>query len=207
VLGMSWGTTLGLAYAEAHPERVRGLVLALVTTTSRREVDWITRDMGRVFPEEWEQFVSAVPERLRDESLVDVYATLLFDADPDVQERAARAWCAWEDTHVSLVPGHQHNHRFDKPEFRLRFARLVTHYWRHAAFVEDNQLLREAALLAGIPGVLIHGRYDVSSPLETAWRLSQNWSTSRLQVIDDAGHGGGEAFVAAVIEALTRVAK
>ena len=206
VLGMSWGTTLGLAYAESHPGRVRGLVLALVTTTSRREVDWITRDVGRIFPEEWEQFASAVPERLRATSLVDTYATLLFDADPDVRERAARAWCAWEDTHVSLVPGHQHNPRFDDPEFRLRFARLVTHYWRHAAFLEDNQLLRDAAGLAGIPGVLIHGRYDVSSPLETAWVLSRNWTTSRLQVIDDTGHGGGEAFVSAVIQALSRVA-
>ncbi len=207
VLGMSWGTTLGLAYAETHAERVRGLVLALVTTTSRREVDWITRDMGRVFPEEWERFVAAVPTRLRDMSLADAYATLLFDADPDVQERAARAWCTWEDTHVSLVPGYQHNRRFDDPAFRLRFARLVTHYWRHAAFLEDDQLLRNAGLLAGIPGVLIHGRYDVSSPLETAWRLSQSWSTSRLQVIDDTGHGGGAAFVAAVIEALSGVAK
>jgi proline iminopeptidase len=207
VLGMSWGTTLGLAYAETHAERVRGLVLALVTTTSRREVDWITRDMGRVFPEEWDRFVAAVPTRLRDMSLADAYATLLFDADRDVQERAARAWCTWEDTHVSLVPGYQHNRRFDDPAFRLRFARLVTHYWRHAAFLEDDQLLRDSALLAGIPGVLIHGRYDVSSPLETAWRLSQSWRTSRLQVIDDTGHGGGEAFVAAVIEALRGVAK
>ncbi|MFI5286327.1 MAG: prolyl aminopeptidase [Candidatus Dormibacteria bacterium] len=204
VLGVSWGTTLGLAYAETHPERVRALLLALVTTTSRREVDWITRDVGRIFPEEWEQFASAVPERLRDTPLVDAYATLLFDADPDLRARAARAWCTWEDTHVSLVPGHQRNPRFDDPDFRLRFARLVTHYWRHAAFLEDNQLLRDAKLLAGIPGVLIHGRYDVSSPLETAWRLSQNWSTSRLQVIGDAGHGGGDAFVSAVIDALSR---
>ena len=135
VLGLSWGTTLGLAYAQAHPQRVDALVLALVTTTSRREVEWITRDVGRIFPREWDRFAAAVPDTLRHLPLVDAYATLLFDADPAVREHAAREWCAWEDAHVSLTPGHRPNPRYDDPEFRLRFARLVTHYWRHAAFL------------------------------------------------------------------------
>jgi proline iminopeptidase len=206
VVGMSWGTTLGLAYAQSHPQRVTALVLALVTTTSRREVDWITVDMGRIFPEEWERFAAAVPEELRHLSLVDAYAALLFDPDPGIRDSAAREWCAWEDTHVSLAPGHGPNPRYDDPEFRLRFARLVTHYWRHAAFLDDDQLLRDAHLLDGIPGILIHGRYDVSSPLETAWRLSQAWTTSELQIVDDAGHGGG-GLVSAVTDALTRLAR
>ena len=206
VLGLSWGTTLGLAYAQAHPQRVNALALALVTTTSRREVEWLTRDVGRIFPQQWERFAAAVPEPLRRLPLVDAYATLLFDADPAVREHAAREWCAWEEAHVSLTPGHRPNPRHDDPEFRLRFARLVTHYWRHAAFLEDDQLLREAPRLNGIPGVLIHGRYDVSSPLETAWRLSQRWTTSRLQVLDDAGHGGGDSLLAAIGDALTRFA-
>ena len=205
VLGLSWGTTLGLAYAQAHPLRVDALVLALVTTTSRREVEWITRDVGRIFPREWDRFASAVPNTLQHLPLVDAYATLLFDEDPAVRERAAREWCAWEDTHVSLAPGYRPNSRYEDPEFRLRFARLVTHYWRQAAFLEENQLLRDAPTLDGIPGVLIHGRYDVSSPLETAWRLSERWSTSRLQVLDDAGHGG-TGVAAAVIEALDQLA-
>jgi proline iminopeptidase len=206
VLGISWGTTLGLAYAQSHPQRVRALVLALVTTTSRREVEWITREVGRLFPKEWDRFAEAVPEALRDLPLVDAYATLLFDPDPSVQESAAQEWCAWEDTHVSLAPGHQRSPRYADPEFRLRFARLVTHYWRHAAFLDDNQLIRDAGLLDGIPGVLINGRYDVSSPLETAWRLLQTWSTARLVVVDDAGHGGGETFGSAVVDALIRLA-
>jgi proline iminopeptidase len=206
VLGISWGTTLGLAYAQTHPQRVNTLVLALVTTTSRREVEWITHGVGRIFPQEWDRFAAAVPDTLRHLPLVDAYATLLFDADPAVREHAAREWCAWEDAHVSLTPGHQPNPRYDDPEFRLRFARLVTHYWRHAAFLENDQLLRDAPLLDGIPGVLIHGRYDVSSPLETAWRLSQRWSTSRLQILDDAGHGGGDTFLAAVVHALSQFA-
>lgn len=206
MLGLSWGTTLGLAYAQTHPGRVDALVLALVTTTSRREVEWITRDVGRLFPREWDRFAAAVPDRLRRLPLVDAYATLLFDADPTVREHAAREWCAWEDAHVSLTPGHRPNPRYQAPEFRLRFARLVTHYWRHAAFLEEDQLLRDAAALNGIPGVLIHGRYDVSSPLETAWRLSQRWNTSRLRVLDDAGHGGGDSLLAAIVGALNQFA-
>ena len=201
VLGLSWGTTLALAYAQTHRERVNALVLGLVTTTSRREVAWITEDVGRIFPREWDRFAAAVPDRLRHLRLVDAYAGLLFDPDPAVQDHAAREWCAWEDAHVSLAPDSQPNPRYDDPEFRLRFARLVTHYWRHAAFLEEDQLLRDAAMLDGIPGVLIHGRYDVSSPLETAVRLSQRWSTSRLQVLDDAGHGG-ESLPGVVVDAL-----
>jgi proline iminopeptidase len=206
VLGLSWGTTLGLAYAQAHPRQVTALVLAAVTTTSRREVTWITHEVGCMFPREWDQFAAAVPDQLRHLPLVDAYATLLSDADPTVREQAARAWCAWEDVHVSLAPGHRPDPRYEDPAFRLRFARLVTHYWRHAAFLADEQLLRDAPTLNGIPGVLIHGRYDVSSPLETAWRLSQRWTTSRLHVIDDAGHGGGDTFAGAIVGALNEFA-
>ncbi len=206
ILGMSWGTTLGLAYAQTHPKHVNALILALVTTTSRREVEWITRDVGRIFPREWERFAAAVPRELQHMPLVDAYAALLFDPRDDVRAHAAREWCVWEDAHVSLAPGHQRNLRFDDEEFRLRFARLVTHYWRHAAFLEDGQLLRGASMLNGIPGDLIHGRYDVSGPLETAWRLSQRWTTSRLHVID-AGHGGNDAFPAAVADALAQLVR
>jgi len=206
ILGLSWGTTLGLAYAQAHPRRVDALALGAVTTTSRREVAWITHDVGRIFPREWDRFAAAVPDALRRLPLVDAYATLLCDADPAVREHAAREWCAWEDAHVSLTPGHRPSPRFDDPEYRLRFARLVTHYWRNAAFLADNQLLRDAPTLNGIPGVLIHGRYDVSGPLETAWRLSQSWTSSRLHVIADAGHGGNDTFTAAIVGALTQFA-
>ena len=99
ILGVSWGTTLALAYAQAHPERVASLVLGFVTTTSRREVEWITEGVGRIFPREWERFAEAVPERLRHLPLVDAYAELLADPDPAVRERAAREWCIWEDAH------------------------------------------------------------------------------------------------------------
>ena len=206
ILGLSWGTTLGLAYAQAYPHRVNALVLGFVTTTSRREVQWITEDVGRIFPREWDRFANAVPDHLQHLRLVDAYATMLADPDPTVRDNAAREWCTWEEAHVSLTPGHTPNPRYQDPGFRLRFARLVTHYWRHAAFLEEDQLIRDAAKLNGIPGVLIHGRYDVSGPLVTAWQLSQRWTSSRLQILDDAGHGGGKEFIPLVLDALNEFA-
>jgi proline iminopeptidase len=206
ILGLSWGTTLALAYAQRFPNRVRALVLGFVTTTSRRETRWITEDMGRVFPQEWDRFINAIPEPLRHLAPVEAYARMLADPDPVTRDLAAREWCAWEDAHVSLTPGHAPSPRYQDPAFRLGFARVVTHYWRHAAFLDEDQLIRDAARLNGIPGVLMHGRFDVSGPLITAWRLSQRWTTSRLLVLDDAGHGGGNSFVPAVIDALGKFA-
>ena len=192
LLGGSWGTTLGLAYAQAFPDRVSAIVLASVTTTTRREVRWITRDMGRIFPKEWDRFASVAGcASSSSASLVDIYAELAFDADESRQNDAAQKWCAWEDVHVSLSPGYAPNRRFDDPTFRLLFTRLVTHYWRHAAFLEEDQLIRNAPVLNDIPGFLLHGRYDISSPVETAWRLHRAWRGSQLQIIDRAGHGGG----------------
>ncbi len=206
ILGLSWGTTLGLAYAQAHPQRVNAMVLGLVTTTSRAEVRWITEDIGRIFPEEWDRFSKSVPDHMQHLPLVDAYAMMLDDRDPAVRDYAARAWCDWEDAHVSLTPGHTPSTHFQDPEFRLRFSRLVTHYWRHAAFLDDDQLIRDAGRLNGIPAVLIHGRYDVSGPLVTAWKLSKQWGTSRLHILDDAGHGGGHSFRPLVLHALSEFA-
>lgn len=205
VVGASWGTTLGLAYAQAYPQRVDAMVLACVTTTSRREVEWITHDIGRVFPKQWEEFASVASGAGERMKLPDVYAGLLFSQDPAVCERAARQWCSWEDAHVSLGPRYVPNRRFEDPEFRLLFARLVTHYWRNAAFLSEDQLARNATLLDGIPGILIHGRLDISSPLETAWRVHTRWRGSELRVLDDAGHGGG-SMPEAIADALQCIA-
>ncbi|GAA0352264.1 prolyl aminopeptidase [Actinoallomurus spadix] len=200
VLGGSWGATLGLAYAERHPDRVSELILFAVGMTRRREVEWITRDVGRLFPAQWARFRDGVPPADRDGDLAEAYGRLLHDPDPAVREKAARDWCAWEDAHVAVRPDHRPDPRYDDPAFRMCFARLVTHYWRHAAFLDDDALLRGAERLAGIPGVLIHGRLDVSSPLQAAWELSQAWPDAELVVVGDAGHGGGgmtDAIVAA----------
>lgn len=191
VVGVSWGATLGLAYAEAHPDRVTALVLGAVTNTTAREVEWITRDMGRVFPREWERFVAGVPEADRDGNLAAAYSRLLHDRDPAVREQAAIDWCAWEDTHVGTFPGATHDPRYDDPVFRMTFARLVTHYWANAGFLDDGQLIRDLPRLSGIPGVLVHGRLDISGPLDIAWEVARGWPDAELVVVGDAGHGGG----------------
>jgi proline iminopeptidase len=201
VVGVSWGVTLGLAYAQRHPGRVSAMVLGAVTAGTRRETDWVTRDMGRLFPAQWEAFVSAVPAADRGGDLASAYARLLADRSADVREDAARRWCAWEDTHVSLMPGWAPDPRYDDPAFRMVFARLVTHYWSNGCFLADDQIFDGMSRLAEIPATLIHGRHDVSGPIETAWRLHRAWPRSRLVVLDDAGHGGrgfAEALVAAL---------
>jgi proline iminopeptidase len=207
IVGGSWGTTLGLAYAQAHPERVAAAVFACITTTSCGEVDWITNGMRRFFPAEWERFASWFDaNREPSERVVDAYARLLFDPDERLQARAAREWCTWEDTHVSLAPGFAPNRRFDDPDFRLRFARLVTHYWRNAAFLPDGHLLRNACALDGVPGILIHGRYDISSPVETAWTVHRAWHGSELKIVEDSGHGGTE-MSNCIVESLRDIAR
>lgn len=108
-----------------------------------------------------------------------------------MRDDAARRWCEWEDTHVSLAPGWSRNPRYDDPAFRMVFARLVTHYWGNDHFLGENRIRDGMAALADVPAVLVHGRHDVSGPLDTAWELSRLWPGSRLVVVDDAGHGGG----------------
>jgi proline iminopeptidase len=180
VFGGSWGSTLGLAYAEAYPKRVSEMVLFSIVTTTRGEVEWVTRAMRRLFPAQWTRFRDGVPATERDGSLVEAYSRLLHDPDASVREKAARDWCAWEDTHVAVRSDYRPDPRYDDPVFRMCFARLVTHYWSHAAWLDDGVLLREAGKLAGIPGVLVHGRLDVSGPPDIAWELAQAWPDAEL---------------------------
>jgi proline iminopeptidase len=206
VWGGSWGTTLGLAYAETHPKRVSEIVLASVVTTSRREVEWVTRAMGRVFPEQWERFRDHVPEADRDGNLAAAYARLLQAAEPAVHEPAAIEWCAWEDTHVATVPGFEPDPRYEDARFRLCFARLVTHYWANAAFLPDEALLDGADRLAGIPGVMVHGQLDISGPLDVPWQLAKAWLDAELVVIGSEGHVGGREMTDVIVDATNRFA-
>jgi proline iminopeptidase len=199
VAGISWGTTLGLAYAEEHPERVTELVLNSTVTSNGADVEWLTRAMGRVFPEQWERFRDAVPEPDRAGDLSAAYARLLQSPDPAVHGPAAQAWCDWEDTHVGTYPGHQPDPRYEDPRFRLCFARVVTHYFSNAGFLEEGQLLRDVLRLNGTPGVLIHGSLDISGPPDIPWQLSRRWVGSEL-ILLEAGHGTSRAAVRAATD-------
>lgn len=195
--GVSWGSTLALAYAQAHPERVLGLVLFAVTTTDRFQVDWITETVAAVYPEAWDRFATYAERsgvgyvRGRDRA-VEAYARLLTHDDPAVRDAASYAWVEWEDHHVSIgAGGVAPDPRWRDDAFRRTFATLVTHYWAHDAFL-DPPILARMDRLAGIPGTLIHGRLDVSGPTVVPWRLHRAWPGSELLVAEADGHGGAE---------------
>lgn len=194
VHGYSWGSVLGLAYAQRHPERVTAVVVGAVSTGTRSDIDWLTVHAGRFFPAEWEAFRSHIPRRLQGRRLVDAYAELLMDPDPAIHEPAAIAWCRWEDAHVGTTPGAAPNPRYEDPQFRLGFARQVTHCWRNNSWLSNDELVENADRLVGIPGWLVHGRLDVSSPLDAPWRIHQTWPNSQLIIVDNEGHGGSTIF-------------
>lgn len=195
VNGVSWGSTLTLAYAQAHPDRVRGIVLMAVTTTDRFQVDWITETVGAIYPEAWDRFAThaesaGIGYRRGEGRLVEAYARLMTDPDFAVRDAASRAWCEWEDHHVSIgTGGYQRSPRFDDDEFRHTFATLVTHYWSHDAFL-NPAILQRMDRLQDIPATLIHGRRDVSGPAVVAWDLHRAWPASELIVDEGEGHGG-----------------
>lgn len=193
--GVSWGSTLALAYALAHPDRVLGLVLVAVTTTSREEVDWITEGVGAIYPEAWDRFARHAEEggigyQRGHGRLVEAYAALLASPDPAVRDAASREWAVWEDTHVGIgAGGPVRDPRWADDAFRHAFTRLATHYWSHDGFV-DPPILARVGELSGIPATLIHGRRDISSPAVTAWRLHRDWPGSTLVIDEGDGHGG-----------------
>ncbi len=201
IFGGSWGSTLALAYAQRHPQLARAMVLASIATTSPAEIAWITRGVGAFFPEAWERFRASVPAAERDADLATAFHRLLMHPDSAIHAKAARDWCDWEQAIVAVIPGHAPHPRYADPDFRLGFARIVTHYWSHRAWLQPDQLLRDAPRLADIPGTLIHGRLDFSGPLHTPWRLARAWPGSRLQVIETAGHDGRDPGMADAVTA------
>lgn len=190
VFGISWGSVLGATYAERHPHRVRALVLAAVSTGTAADIDWLIGATGRFYPGEWRDFRDHVPAELRGQRLVDAYHQLLMAADPAVRDAAARAWCRWEEAHVGMSSEGWSNPRYSDAAFRLGFARQVTHCWRNNSWLAPDEIVANAYRLRGIPGVLIHGRLDVSSPLNAPWRIHQEWPESELIIVDGEGHGG-----------------
>jgi proline iminopeptidase len=205
--GGSWGSTLSLAYAERHPDRVSAIVLVAVTMSRRSDIDWLYRGVGRFFPEEWERFRAGVPEAADDGDLVAAYAGRMEHADPEVRWQAAHDWLAWEDAVISLESkGHPGAYSDRPPDAALAFVRICAHYFSHGAWLEEGAILRDAGRLAGIPGVLIHGRLDLGGPLITAWELARAWPDAELHVIEDSGHTGSPEMAAAIGRALDRFA-
>ncbi|MFF3839755.1 prolyl aminopeptidase [Streptomyces sp. NPDC001930] len=201
--GGSWGSTLILAYAEAYPERVTEIVIAAVTTTRRSETAWLYEGVGRFFPEAHERFRAGADGAA---DLVGAYAALMNHPDRAVREKAAADWCAWEDAVLSMEgQGTPYTDRVD--DTRLGFVRICSHYFAHGAWLEEGALIRDAHRLAGIPGVLIHGRLDMGGPLDTAWELSRAWPDAELHVVESAGHLGGKETGELILAALDRFGK
>lgn len=203
LFGSSWGSVLGLAYAQRFPDRVTELLAAGVATDRQAEVDLLTRGLGPMFPDAWARLRAGVAESDRDGDLATAYNRLLFDADPRVRAKAARDWCDWEN---AIVPTSPPNPRYADPDFRLAFARLVTHYFAHGCWLPDGSLLRDAGRLSGIPGVIVQGRLDLSNLSGTPWELAAAWPGCELVIIEGAGHGGGTGEMAAKLAALDRFA-
>jgi proline iminopeptidase len=206
--GGSWGSTLILAYAERQPHRVSEIVISSVTTSRRSETDWLYRGAARFFPGEWERFRAGAGEAGRDGDLVAAYARLMEDPDPLVRSRAADDWCAWEDAVLSLEPGVAPGVFSDRPQAdKLALVRICAHYGAHGAWLAEGALLRDASRLAGIPGVLIHGRLDLSCPLDTAWELARAWPSAQLAALADSGHLGSDSKRERLLGALDTFAR
>lgn len=196
VLGGSWGSTLALAYAEAHPDRVTEMILFGVTTGRREEFDWLFRGgLAALFPAQWQELREGAPQARSDGDVVDAYSRLLNDPDAAVRRQAAEAWCLWESATPDWPPATGLAERFRDPDYALAFARIVTHYVLHNAWLGDGQLLRGADSLADIPCVIVNGRFDFQAPLGNAWALKRAWPGAELVVVEDAGHAASNTGI------------
>ncbi|MDO2396111.1 prolyl aminopeptidase [Mycobacterium avium subsp. hominissuis] len=204
--GGSWASTLIVAYAQRHPHRVQGIILISVSLTQPSEIDWLYSGLRILLPEAWERFSTALPGNPgQGVNLVEAYRQLMEHPDPAVREQAAQRWCDWEDATIAHERlGQQGQFSAKSTEAKLAFVRICTHFYAHHGWLDDGQLLRDAHRLAGIPGVVIHGRLDLSCPVITAWELARAWSGAELAVIDDCGHTGSPAMATAVRHTIGR---
>jgi proline iminopeptidase len=201
VFGGSWGSTLALAYAAKHPERVAALVLRGVFLMTRRELDWFYRDgASMIYPDAWERFLAPIPPEERGD-LMGAYYTRLTHHDPRVRIRAAQAWSRWEGDTLSIKGPDGRPEKFNEDEFNLAFARIECHYFVNGGFMPEGWLLEQAPRLRHIPCWIVQGRFDVVTPMESAWRLKQAWPEARMEVIWDAGHASTEP---GIVDALVR---
>lgn len=211
LFGGSWGSTLSLVYAETHPERVLGLILRGIFMCRPHEIEWFYQQgASRLFPEYWQEYLSPIPQAERGDLVQAFYRRLTGDNEMQ-RMAAAKAWSLWEGKTSTLRPSEAVVEHFGNPYTALSLARIECHYFVNDSFLAPDQILRNAGRLKGIPGVIVHGRYDVVCPLENAWQLHQAWPEAQLRIIPDAGHSASEpgtvdALIQATIDFAGRLA-
>ena len=202
VFGGSWGSTLALAYGQAHPQACSGFILRGIFLCTQPEIDWFMNGIAWFYPHAHAQFVASIPQAERGDLLA-AYCKRLFSDDALENAEAARCWNRYESSCLHLLPDPLAEQELDTPEIALSVGRLEAHYFRNAGFFAPDQLLRNVGLLHHLPAVIIQGRYDVICPPATAWRLAQAWPQARLQMVDDAGHSAFEPGIEAALLAAT----
>jgi proline iminopeptidase len=205
LFGGSWGSTLSLAYAETHPERVTSIILRGIFLLRRIELDWFYTDGASwLFPDAFEKYLAEIPEAERGD-MISAYYKRLTHPDRDVQVSAAKAWSVWEGSTLSLFEDPDRVRHFANEIYALAFARIECHYFFNTGFFDsDGQLLKNAHRLANIPGVIVHGRYDVCTPFRNAWDLHKAWPRSELRMVPDAGHAMTEPGIVHELVSATR---
>ena len=192
VFGGSWGSTLALAYSQAHPEKVTELVLRGIFMLRKKEIDWFYQHgASELFPDRWQHYIAPIPESERGDLLVAFHRRLTSD-DPETRMQAAKAWSVWEGTTSTLLPNAQIAADFGADEMALALARIECHYFMNNGFMKDNQLIDNVDRIRHIPAVIVQGRYDVVCPAVSAWELSRAWPEADLRIVPDAGHAAFE---------------
>ena len=208
VFGGSWGSTLSLAYAQAHPTRVSELVLRGIFMLRKKELDWFYQEgASKIFPEPWQEFLQPIEDDKRD-NLMDAYREIFYGDDQEKKLKAAVAWSKWEAATSSLLISKSRVDEFQNPEFALAFAMIENHYFVNKGFFEDeNQLLKNLDAIRHIPAVIVQGRYDIVCPMESAWELASKWPEAEFIVTPNSGHSAFEKEnIAALVDATDKFA-
>lgn len=204
LFGGSWGSTLSLLYAQAHPERVLGLILRGVFLCRQQDLHWFYQNgASQIFPDYWEDFQAPIPAGERGD-MIGAYYKRLTGSNELAKMGAAKAWSVWEARCATLRPNHELVDYFTDPHKALALSRIETHYFKNNGFIEDNQILNNVDKLAGIPGIIVHGRYDAICPLSNAFALHRNWHDSEIHIIRDAGHSSREPSITDALVRATR---
>ena len=204
LFGGSWGSTLALLYAQAHPQRVAGLIVRGIFLCRPEDIHWFYQQgASRLFPDYWEQYLAPVPESERGD-MVSAYYRLLTSDDELTRLKAARAWSLWEGHTISLLPCKETEQTFAAAKFALAMARIECHYFMNNSFLEDNQILNNIHKISDIPAIIVHGRYDVVCPIDQAFALHAVWPQAELQIIANAGHAASEPAIIDALVSATR---